>query len=99
MASDEDYKIKIQKFQRTDLLALWQQIQERNTPSWAPGKALEYFILRAFELEGAEVVYPYRVYQDDDEIEQIDGLIYASGLACIVECKNPFKNWWQEPDS
>jgi hypothetical protein len=77
MASDRDYKIKIQKLQSKGLLKLWQHIQARNNPDWGSGKALEYFILRAFELEGAEVVYPYTIYHGDDRIEQIDGVEYG----------------------
>lgn len=88
MASAEEYKIKIKAYQRNDLLELWHQILSRETPGWELGRALEYFILRAFELEEAEVVYPYSVRQGGEELEQIDGVIYISGLACMVECKN-----------
>ncbi|WP_019500140.1 restriction endonuclease [Pseudanabaena sp. PCC 6802] len=88
MAGAEEYKIRIKGYQWSDLLELWHQILSRKTPDWDTGKALEYFILRAFELEGAEVVYPYSIYQGGEQIEQIDGVIYISGLACIVECKD-----------
>lgn len=34
-------------------------IEAGNTPGWEPGKALEYFVLRAFQLEEAQVTFPY----------------------------------------
>jgi hypothetical protein len=70
---------------------LWQHIQAGNTPDWDSGKAFEYLILRAFELEGAEVRYPYRVRFDGRELEQIDGLVYMPRFICMLESKD-----WQE---
>jgi hypothetical protein len=84
MPSEEGYKYRIQTYGWTELETLWQNIQEGNTPDWASGKALEYFILRAFELEKAEVRYPYFV----SNVEQIDGVIYIENIACIIECKD-----------
>ncbi len=69
-------------------MSLWSSIEAGNTPEWESGKAFEYLILRAFELEGAEVRWPYRVTIEGEEIEQIDGVVYADGLAGIVECKD-----------
>ena len=71
-----------------DLLALWETIQTGKTPEWVPGKAFEYLIIRAFQLDGAEVVYPFSVKIDGEELEQIDGVIYTGGLACVIECKD-----------
>jgi hypothetical protein len=34
-------------------------------------------VLRAFELDGAEVKWPYRVKLFGEEVEQIDGVIYS----------------------
>ncbi len=45
----------IRRLGRTGLLVLWRQIQDKNTPGWGPGKALEYLVLRAFQIEGATV--------------------------------------------
>lgn len=84
MPSEKDLKNRIQTYGWTELEILWQQIQEGNTPDWASGKALEYFILRAFELEKAEVRYPYSV----GNVEQIDGVVYFENIACLIECKN-----------
>jgi hypothetical protein len=55
---------------------------------WPPGRALEYVVLRGFEIEGAEVKWPYQVMQDDHVIEQIDGFVYCDGLYCLVESKD-----------
>lgn len=61
------------------------------------GKALEYSILRAFEIEGATVRWPYSVKMDGDEIEQIDGVVYSDGLSCLIECKDQNSNVNVEP--
>ena len=62
--------------------------RERATPDWDSGKAFEYLILRAFELEGASVQYPYRISMQDEIVEQIDGAIHADGISAIVESKD-----------
>jgi hypothetical protein len=78
-----------------ELKVLWQDIQNKNTPDWGGGKALEYFLLRAFELEGAEVSYPYRIRmaaisakESQTDLEQIDGVVYVNGMSCLIECKD-----------
>jgi hypothetical protein len=88
MPGANDYQQQIEALDQTALLELWQDIQDRNTPDWEPGRAFEYLVLRAFQLEGAHVTYPYSVRFSDEEVEQIDGAIYADGLACLVECKD-----------
>jgi hypothetical protein len=71
-----------------ELRSLWDSIERRNTPNWDVGKAFEYLVIRAFELDGAEVRYPYNVRLFEEEIEQIDGAIHISGLSCLVESKD-----------
>ncbi len=44
--------------------------------------------MRAFQLDGADVRYSYSVRLFGEEVEQIDGVIYWSGLACLVESKD-----------
>lgn len=88
MATDADYRQQIQTYDWAQLRTLWQAIATRDTPAWDAGKAFEYLILRAFELEEAEVTYPYSVVLEEEEVEQIDGVIYSNGLACLVECKD-----------
>lgn len=88
MPNELDYQQQILQYQQNDLLTLWQAIKLGHTPDWPPGKAFEYLIIRAFELEDANVCYPFSVIMGGEEIEQIDGAIYTGGLACLVECKD-----------
>lgn len=72
-----------------ELEELWDQIKKRQTSTvWPPGRALEYFLLRCFELEGSEVVYPYDVYKQDSVVEQIDGILFWDNFVVLVECKD-----------
>lgn len=87
----QNYEKKISQCDWDDLLNLWRSIEARDTPGWAPGRAFEYLVLRAFQLEGAEVRWPYSVRIDGGEIEQIDGVVYSDGLACLIECKDEAK--------
>jgi len=77
----------IQALDHSQLVGLWEAIDAGDTPDWEPGKAFEYAVLRAFELEGAQVTWPYGVELGGEEVEQIDGVIYAAGQACLVESK------------
>nr|WP_246356913.1 restriction endonuclease [Pyxidicoccus fallax] len=67
-----------------ELLAFWRRVRQRERiEGWAPGRAFEFLLLRAFQLEGARVVWPYV-----SDLEQIDGSVYVDGLACLVEAKD-----------
>ncbi len=77
MPTAEEYENRVRPYDWGELIALWQAIVARETPAWEAGKALEYVIMRAFQLDGAEVIYPYRVLMAGEEIEQIDGLVYV----------------------
>lgn len=85
-----------------DLRALW---PNRDNPDfWKSGKALEYIIIRAFELEIQKapftsfnsVSYPFNVpypfqYGNTDSkktMEQIDGAIHIDGMHALIECKD-----------
>jgi|GEM_PF-6727068 hypothetical protein len=57
----EQYTKKIRKYNRADLLKLWKQVLQDKTPGWAAGMAFQYLIIRVFEIEKNEVVYPYSV--------------------------------------
>lgn len=71
------------------LLSLWEELQSRKfTHDWDNGKAFEYLILRAFELEGAEVVWPFEVIHEGSILEQIDGVVYVDNLYCVIEAKD-----------
>lgn len=70
------------------LRRLWREIEQGTAAGWPPGRALEHLVLRAFELSGAEVVWPYVVRVGNEVVEQIDGAVHVHGLSCIVECKD-----------
>jgi hypothetical protein len=70
---------------------LWSRVcQGETVPGWPPGLAFEHLLLRAFELEGATVVWPYQVRHEGSRrpIEQIDGAVYVDGLGCLFEAKD-----------
>jgi hypothetical protein len=85
-----DYKKTIARYDHKRLQQLWQEIANGTTVNkgWDPGKAFEHLVLRAFQLEGAEIRWPFDVKIADSTIEQIDGVIYSDGLACLIECKD-----------
>jgi hypothetical protein len=89
MRTTDQYKAAIQQLGWDGLQALWEKIESRTTaPEWASGKAFEYLILRAFELDGAEVQWPYSVPIQGMEVEQIDGAVHVRGLSFSVESKD-----------
>lgn len=88
MATAAEYESMITSLQWDGLRTLWDNIENRNTPGWEPGKAFEYLVLRAFQLDGAAVRWPYRVKLFGEEVEQIDGVVHCSGLSCLVESKD-----------
>jgi hypothetical protein len=92
MTIEIDYQERIQSCQYPQLLELWEAIQSGETPDWEPGKAFEYLVIRAFELEGAAVSYPFMVRLGGTVVEQIDGAIYSDSLSCLVECKDQESN-------
>jgi len=67
---------------------MWKAVRMGATPGWEPGRAFEHLILRAFELDGAVVRWPYTVNVHDQLVEQIDGAVHAGGLSCLVEAKD-----------
>lgn len=88
MPTEQEYKLAIQACDHNSLLTLWNDIKNQNTPNWDAGKAFEYMILRAFEIEGAEVDYPYPVKMQNQIVEQIDGFVHTNNLSVIIECKD-----------
>jgi hypothetical protein len=83
-----DYVAAIQRLDWNELIGLWQQIAARDTPGWPDGKALEHLIIRAFQLSGADVEWPYKVLMDGEEIEQIDGMVRFDHITCLIEAKD-----------
>jgi hypothetical protein len=85
---EEKYVGWVRSMSRIGLLDLWERVRKgEGLEPWPQGKAFEYLILRAFELDGAQVIWPYW-----GEWEQVDGALYVDGLSCLVECKH-----WREP--
>jgi hypothetical protein len=73
VVTNADYEKKIKTYQWPALQSLHAEIVARATPGWPAGKALEYLIVRAFELDGANVRWPYDTRIDGEVVEQIDG--------------------------
>jgi hypothetical protein len=90
MATREEYEAMIQPLGWPELLALWERIKNRDTPEWDGGKAFEYLVLRAFQLNGAVVRWPYGVslYGQTEIVEEIDGSVRVGGLYSLVESKD-----------
>jgi hypothetical protein len=61
MPKAEEYEARIRRLRWPGLQKLWEAIKQRDTPGWDAGKAFEYLILRTFELDGAQVRWPYSV--------------------------------------
>ncbi|BAY99048.1 hypothetical protein NIES37_30270 [Tolypothrix tenuis PCC 7101] len=98
MTTDAEYQAEIITYDWDNLMILWAEIKAKNTSNfWDKGKALEYLILRAFQLDGAEVAWPYSVKIQDTIVEQIDGVVYTDSLACLIECKDETKEVNIEP--
>jgi hypothetical protein len=75
---------------RAELLRLWAAIKAGDASDWPAGKKFEYLIIRAFELEGVTVRWPYTSHLKGmpGAAEQFDGAIYLRDRAFIVESKN-----------
>lgn len=87
MSPSPDYVAKIRGLGWEGLRELWKGILTSHTPGWPPGIALEYLLLRMFELDGSEVRWPFEVRLGDELVEQIDGAVYIGHLAFLVEAK------------
>lgn len=88
MPSPTEYQRRVTQLDWKGLKELWEGIKQRRTPGWEQGRAFEYLILRAFELDGAKIRWPYEVTLEGEVIEQIDGAVHSAGLHCVVEAKD-----------
>lgn len=73
------------------LASLWSRIKTGTTDDWHEGKALEHLVIRAFELSGLRVEYPYDVPPGGKPLEQIDGLVFLRDIPFLLECKDEEK--------
>jgi len=88
-ASAADLKAKAQKWDRVKLGAVIDDLLAgKKVRGWPRGLALEHSILRAFELDGADVTWPFRVEIEGHTVEQIDGAVHARHLSCLIEAKH-----------
>lgn len=106
MPTYREWEAQIKRYSRAELIAMCEQILEGEGHAlspwpdgrrWEPGRAFEYLVVRAFELDGADVRYPYLVDYQGATIEQIDGVAYAGGLACMIESKDQAARVGYEP--
>ena len=78
-------------YNHQDLIRVWENMIEPRVSqnNISPQLAFRHLIVRAFELEGAEVRFPYHVKEDSerDALEHLDGVIYIDGHSCIVESR------------
>ncbi|WP_349370364.1 restriction endonuclease [Salinarimonas sp.] len=84
----KQFESAIRQLDWPGLFDLYCQIEARETPGWPSGRAFEYLVLRAFELDGAHVEYPFRVTEGRETLEEIDGAFYLDGRAHLVESKD-----------
>jgi hypothetical protein len=88
MPSSAEFIERARSLDWEGLQRLWQGILQGETPGWPPGKALEHLVLRAFELDGAEITWPFETKIAGEKVEQIDGVVYFGGITCLLECKD-----------
>lgn len=93
--TEKEKQQAIQMMEWDELVNTWKRRGEDDIKdAWGQGKFFEYAIIRAFELEGAQVRYSYNVPFPHFDIEgkkieeQIDGAIYIDGLCVIAESKD-----------
>lgn len=84
----KEMEARVRTLNWTDLLALYEGVEAGDTPGWPRGRAFEYLVLRCFELDGARVTYPFRVTEQGETLEEIDGAFQIDGRAYLVETKD-----------
>ena len=90
MATNAEYEAVIRKLKWPGLQKLWGDIKAGTVDPWWPkGKAFEYLVVRMFELDKAQVTWPYAVHLFGGTAqEQIDGAMRFGGLHWLVESKD-----------
>lgn len=87
----KDLQTEARAWERADLLRIWEAVKAgRPIAGWPPGKAFEYLVVRAFDIEGARVLWPFEVVypQKFGTMEQVDGVVYLGERAFLLESKN-----------
>jgi hypothetical protein len=93
MNGNIEYERKISEYDWDNLSALWESIESGTAEGWGAGRAFEYLVLRAFQLDGLDIRWPYHV----GKLEQIDGVVYLDSLAFLIECKDQSESVNIEP--
>jgi len=90
MPTNAEYETEIRKLRWPGLQKLWADITAGKVDPWWPkGKAFEYLVVRMFELDKAQVTWPYPVYLFGGKAkEQIDGAVRFGGLHWLLESKD-----------
>lgn len=86
----EQMSAEAEAWTQADLIAIWDRIQSgERIAGWARGKAFEYLMVRAFQLEGVVIRWPFEVLypQRFGTMEQHDGFVYLRDRAFLVESK------------
>ena len=87
----KDLETVARAWERADLLRIWEAIKAgQPIAGWPPGKAFEYLVVRAFDIEGARVLWPFEVVypQKFGTMEQVDGVVYLGERPFLLESKN-----------
>jgi len=94
MPTSEEYQGAIRKLKWPGIKKLWDQVIAGTVDDWwEKGKAFEYLIVRMFELDRADVTWPYTVHLFGGTAkEQIDGVARFGGLHWLIESKDENEN-------
>jgi len=83
---------KVRGYDFNNIHELWELILDGKTleQGWQRGTALEYLIVRLFELYGAQVEYPFngKLASSGRTLEEFDGLIQYRDYRVLLECKD-----------
>jgi hypothetical protein len=86
-----DMELEARAWSREELVRMWERIRAREPiDGWQAGKAFEYVVVQAFQLEKARVRWPYQVTypQRFGAMEQVDGMVYLGERAFLLESKD-----------
>lgn len=87
-----DYIARIRRYNTAQLVTMLQDIRAGRSPAgWSRGRAFEHLVLRGFELDGADVEWPYTVHFAGHALEQIDGAVHLQNTTFLIESKD-YKN-------
>lgn len=94
--TDDEYWSKVKDMQRPELLKLWSDVVNGDTPDWPAGKAFEYLVARAFDLDidraTEALVPPYRHFEHIEGMhmptEQVDGVLHCRFASFLLESKD-----------